>query len=487
MINLFSKYYLDNTYINEMLLNAIVVFDTSALLDLYYYSSKTREEINEKVFDFLDGRLWIPAQAYFEFLKNKEKVAKKPIFTYEYLLNKDKKTGDGGHLEKIRELSKMILDTDVKKIENQVKTLKEKTINEEKHPYIDKTAYDQFDNELLQFKNQVNDFIKRTTEFSDRFEREIENRINVLETEIIEDYVHEIIKKRFQLGKEFTYQEMIDIAKEGDYRYLHEIPPGYKDNEKQGLQKYGDLFFWKQLLQHANKQRKDFILVSNDVKPDWYDSEQDAPRFELLKEFNAQANKVFWMFSMKDFLWNINSLLASKVSDEMIEEVTAVQIERQENKINKIGSDAFFDMLQEVFDSVLFEKVFLMDKILPNEALRIFNDPIIYEAENDEGKKVRVIITKIFGGNYARMLHGMTNAFEIKKYYDINREIYIYYNFIILSNKGIVQKAFENLAKTKTKKMFANRVIRTIVCCLEDNKLFVIKTNYKDNQVNGEL
>ena len=78
------------------------------------------------------------------------------------------------------------------------------------------------------------------------------------------------------------------------------------------------------------------------------------------------------------------------------------------------------------------------------------------------------------------------NAFEIKKYYDSNREVYIY-NFIILSNKGIVQKAFENLAKTKTKKTFANSVIRTVVCYLEDNKLFVIKTNYKDKQVNVEL
>lgn len=130
-----------------------------------------------------------------EFLKNKEKVAKKPIYTYEYLLNKDKKTDDGGHIEKIRELSKMILDTDVKKIENQVKTLKEKTINEEKHPYVDKATYDQFDNELSQFKNEVNNFIKKATEFSDRYEKKIENRINVLKTEIIEDNVHEIIKK----------------------------------------------------------------------------------------------------------------------------------------------------------------------------------------------------------------------------------------------------------------------------------------------------
>ena len=40
-------------------------------------------------------------------------------------------------------------------------------------------------------------------------------------------------------------------AREGKFRYSEKIPPGYMDeykNKKDGLQKYGDLFAWKQIL-----------------------------------------------------------------------------------------------------------------------------------------------------------------------------------------------------------------------------------------------
>ena len=71
MVDLYKKYYLDSETIKEILQNGIVVFDTSALLDLYSYSSETRNEIFNKAFNYLKGRLWIPAQVYFEYLKNK--------------------------------------------------------------------------------------------------------------------------------------------------------------------------------------------------------------------------------------------------------------------------------------------------------------------------------------------------------------------------------------------------------------------------------
>ena len=48
MVDLYKKYYLDSETIKEILQNGIVVFDTSALLDLYYYSSETRNEIFNK-------------------------------------------------------------------------------------------------------------------------------------------------------------------------------------------------------------------------------------------------------------------------------------------------------------------------------------------------------------------------------------------------------------------------------------------------------
>ena len=57
MVDLYKKYYLDSETIKEILQNGIVVFDTSALLDLYFYSSETRNEIFNKAFNYLKGRL----------------------------------------------------------------------------------------------------------------------------------------------------------------------------------------------------------------------------------------------------------------------------------------------------------------------------------------------------------------------------------------------------------------------------------------------
>lgn len=44
-MNIYRKYYLSDEKIDEILKNGIVVFDTSALLDLYYYSKASQEII----------------------------------------------------------------------------------------------------------------------------------------------------------------------------------------------------------------------------------------------------------------------------------------------------------------------------------------------------------------------------------------------------------------------------------------------------------
>ncbi len=82
-MNLFEHYYLTKDRILDILKNdGIIVFDTSALLDLYYYSEDSRNRIFKNVFPYFENRLWLPAQVYFEFLKNKDTVAAKPEKTY---------------------------------------------------------------------------------------------------------------------------------------------------------------------------------------------------------------------------------------------------------------------------------------------------------------------------------------------------------------------------------------------------------------------
>lgn len=76
MIDLYKKYYLDSDKVQQILKSGIIVFDTSALLDLYYYSFDTQNEIFRNVFKYLSNRLWIPSQVYFEYLKNRKKSLK---------------------------------------------------------------------------------------------------------------------------------------------------------------------------------------------------------------------------------------------------------------------------------------------------------------------------------------------------------------------------------------------------------------------------
>jgi PIN like domain len=53
-----------------VLTSGLIVLDTSALLDLYRYHAKTREELIQ-VLSRLRGRAWVPNHAMYEFFENR--------------------------------------------------------------------------------------------------------------------------------------------------------------------------------------------------------------------------------------------------------------------------------------------------------------------------------------------------------------------------------------------------------------------------------
>lgn len=108
MDDIYHKYYLYEDEICKMMANGLIVFDTSALLALYGYSSETQSYFFKNVFPILKNQLWIPSQVYFEFLKNKDKVARKPVEQYKMLLSSGNKKEDGGYLDKISSIAKNI-------------------------------------------------------------------------------------------------------------------------------------------------------------------------------------------------------------------------------------------------------------------------------------------------------------------------------------------------------------------------------------------
>lgn len=476
MINLYEKYYLTDKKVQEILKNGIIVFDTSALLDLYYYSFETQNEIIDNVFQYLKGRLWMPSQVYFEYFKNKKTVAEKPISTYQSLIKQNSKDRNSGYIEKIVASSKELQNKRILEIKNQLKTLKEQTLEEKKHPHLNPNLYKNFEEKLAEYEVMTKKFIESTEIFEKLFSSEIENRIKEIEESILPDNILNAIQTHFQIGKEYSYERMFEISKEGEYRYLNQIPPGYEDGEnKIGFQKYGDLFLWKQILDHFKKKQSDCILVTNDVKNDWFEIDKRTPRFELLKEFNAQSNKSIWLLSMKNFIWKINSLLDERLNTTILEDIDSIQ-ETKKNDQDDIKIS--IDLLQDIFDNFLQGEMYLIDTISQNEAIRVFNNPQLFEAEDIAGNKHRIVATLLNGSNYARMLHGITNAFEIKKFYDFHKEHYTYYNFIIVKNKESLDKCLEHLNKNKVKKMFMNKSIFTLICYFEEDKLQIAKSNF---------
>lgn len=196
----------------------------------------------------------------------------------------------------------------------------------------------------------------------------------------------------------------------------------------------------------------------------------------MLKEFREQANKRIWLLSMKNFIYHVNLLLDDQIHENVLQDIDSVQDEKENDKIRK---ELSADDIQKIFNNLIVKPIYVIDKIPKNESIRLFDNPDIYEAEDENGRKFRIITTIVGGGNYARVLHGMTNAFELKKLYETGNEHYWYYNFIIAKNEALVEKVMEHMGKTKVRKLFADHSIQTAVCYLnEDQNINIAKANF---------
>jgi len=304
-----KPYRLDEEKELELWKNAEIVFDSSALLDLYFLPKSARERIISEVFEKLPDRLWLPFHVQYEYLKNREKTIKKPI--------KDKYNPLRAKIQKIRTSSNAQI---LKKLEE----IKRETEKDDKHPHIEQTLLDDF-------KKKTEDFLAQNKSF----EEEILKKIQEVEKEIKEveqdDDVLNSLEKYFRIGREFTFEEIIEITKEGKHRYEYRIPPGYGDfysKEKIGTQIFGDLIIWKQILEHTKESKKPIIFITNDITKnnDWCYLDENAtekrilsPREELIKEIKDFSGVDFWMYNLPQFLYESNKRIDSTIPDETIQ------------------------------------------------------------------------------------------------------------------------------------------------------------------------
>lgn len=322
--------------------DCIFVFDTSALLEFYNFPEESRKTIFAEIFEAQKNKLWIPNHVQFEFLKNREKVIKQPIdLNYSPLVEK--------YLNPISDTSKTI--------ESKLKQLKEITLNNDTHPYIES-------NSIVDFENQIKSYSEIIIAFDKTYKEQIEKR----KKEILElqnnDTVLEHFEKYLKVGRSYSFNEIIEITKEGKHRYEFKIPPGYEDlkDKKIGTQIFGDLIIWKQILEFAKEIEKNVVFICNDLKEDWcikdikYNDRIKNPRFELVKEFNDHTGKEFWMYSPSQFLYTAKEILKADIKDETINEISEINSAKSVNDfLNSYNNHTYEEKIQIISGFSLVE------------------------------------------------------------------------------------------------------------------------------------
>lgn len=173
---------------------AMFVFDTSAILNLYEYSDETINDLFSTTFSDLKKRLWLPYNVSSEYISNRHKPIEKIKKSYDDLKN------------------------NLNNIENNIDQIENKTKSNDKHPF---------------FLNGISvDFNPSFHNFKKKIESEIEKQKNLLFTKSENDEILNKINQTFHVGRKYLYSEVCKIIKEGEFRFRNTIPPGYKDEDK---------------------------------------------------------------------------------------------------------------------------------------------------------------------------------------------------------------------------------------------------------------
>lgn len=253
----------------------IIVLDTNVILDLCRYCLYTSKNILQ-IFNECSDLIWIPNQVHKEYNKNKYSVfgnLKKRYSDFEKkLLN--------------------IIDESETKIANELKYLiRYKYFRNKEFKDNIRKKTEEIRNIIKKYKDEVGTEYDEIRSASPKIVKEIEEFVSSLET-------------NKQIGEEIGFKELLKIIEEGELRYKYKLPPGFKDDGKVGIDKFGDLFIWKEIIKLPSYRNIDnIIFITNDGKCDWWSNKECLEaRPELLSEFNdTNPGKNIRFMKMSEF------------------------------------------------------------------------------------------------------------------------------------------------------------------------------------------
>lgn len=316
MKKMFPEYQKKSTdELQNMLEQAIIVFDTNVLLNLYRYSEDTRNAL-KRVIEWCGDRLFMPYQVGYEYYNRRLEV-----------------------------------------IEEQTKHREH--IEQELNRELDKIA-----SQCRSFSNFYNIVKKDFEKLKDKIETEDKKREHFEHKDTVLTFLEKVFHQK--VGANFSGEEYKSLDKEAQERVNKKIPPAYKDREKNNGNQYGDFYIWKQMIKEAKVKGKDLIFITEDVKEDWWyivGGKTIGPRIELLREFIKETNgKSFQMYRTEEFIKHINNKLEEKVSSSVSNEIKnmttiIIQNDKESKKNTEEDKVYYLNVLKKMYDSSYLEDI----------------------------------------------------------------------------------------------------------------------------------
>lgn len=257
MKTLFPGHYPPASSFEEALPKALIIFDTNVLLNFYELGPDTRTRLFSALNQIRDS-CWLPYHVALEFHRNR--------------------------LGKVEQALQIHRDA-VVKFRQDVTAL---TVLLEKQ-------------DVLKHDARTEGFVKPFKEAAEALAAHADEAGSKLPQRSHDDPVNDALADIFdgRVGPSPTQEEINKYNEEGRRRAEHKHPPGVTDGQKAGerfldrdvayLGERGDLYIWKQILQHLKQvdQKRFLVFVTDERKADWWAKNGKAvvgPAPELCQE-----------------------------------------------------------------------------------------------------------------------------------------------------------------------------------------------------------
>lgn len=316
----------------QLFRSGMVVLDTNVLLNLYRSNERTRQDTLAAL-DKLRDRLWIPHQVLTEFWRNRELSSVRHH-----------------HATKAKEAC-AALDKAIRSASDALsrwRTAVHLTNDDEVSKRI-KGGLETF----TATKLELQQFIE------DQAAKDALAETSTTHTDPVLTALDPLLHGR--IGEPLSASAFDKAVQEAQERADEGIPPGHEDfRSKPPELAAGDYLLWVQTLGEAKRRRCDVLLVTGDVKKDWWVTRDGdippRPRSELVVELREHAAVRLFMLTPDTLLTLAKKLLKVEVDESSVRDLAQLgdaQIEEESSDdcwtLDALQS--FFDRLQERYPS----------------------------------------------------------------------------------------------------------------------------------------